>query len=503
MAGIGFELQKLLKKNTLAASIQAFLFGSVVASGPMILTIVSISIIGWLSRGLLAEGALKLFMLTITYTFAFSLILVSPIQALLTRFIADKHFVKDFDAAFPGFITSSSLVLLLAAGVAIPFYTLLRVTIPVDHFLLYKIAAVLVFLGQCLIWQIMAFISTSKEYQKIIWAYILGAIVSVTIAYLALPHIGLAGALAGYCIGEWLIAAVLLFIVTRNLNKSKIWSKDFFSTFVQYPLIALNGFFFTLGIWIDKFVFYAKTQHQFAGSFFYSFNHYDVPNFLSLMSIIPGMAYFLILAETHFFRNFQGFIRNVLHKPLIEVEYKKEDMLRSLQQGMTGMARLQAIFTLLIIIFATPVAIFLGYQGLSIPLFRVLCVAAFFHLLNLNLNVFYLYFELRKQALYMSLVFAFSNGLLTYISILLGPKYYGLGFLTSAIITLAIFWPLLARLVQRIDYRIFSSQPIQEDVDTSRKGFLSRLPALAIHRNYSGRQQPANAMNSNAKGYAP
>ncbi len=469
MAGIGFELQKLLKRRTLAATLQAFFYGSMVASGPMVLTVITVSLIGWMSRSLLSEGELRLFTLTITYTFAFSLILTAPFQQLLTRYIADKHFAKELDDLFAGFVTSTLFVLALALLASGIFYGVLRLTVPLAHERLYRIAGVVLFLGQCFIWQLMAFISTSKEYQKILWAYILGAIASLVAAYLLLPRVGIVGALAGYGVGQWLIALVIFWITTRRLKKWPAVSMEFFSTFPRYPIIALNGFFITLGVWVDKFVFYACTRQTYGGDLFYSFNFYDVPNFLSLMTLIPGMAYFLIMAETNFYRDFKKFIEHVLEQPLSRIEQIKKDLVDTLHSGMIGMARVQGIFSLILIILAVPLVIFLGYQGLFVPLFRTLCVAAFFYILMLTLNVFYLYFEFRKQALVMSLLFCFGNAGLTYLSYLLGTRYYGLGFLLSSLITLAIFWPRLIRQVKRIDYIIFASQPIDDAFERQRK----------------------------------
>ncbi|MDQ7065596.1 MAG: exopolysaccharide Pel transporter PelG [candidate division KSB1 bacterium] len=474
MAGIGFELQRLLKRGTLLATIQAFVYGAMVASGPMILTVIAVSVIGWLSRSLLSDGALKLFTLTITYTFAFSLILTAPFQQLLTRYIADRYFAKDLRNLFGGFMTITAFVLGLALLVSGTFYRLLIVTVPLDNVALYKIAGVVVFIGQCFIWQLMAFISTSKEYQKIFLAYILGTIASITSAFFFIKKIGVVGALAAYGVGQWLIALIIFWIVIRGLNKRRWVVLNVFKTFKQYPLIALNGFFMTLGIWIDKFVFYAHVRQTFGGNLFYSFTFYDVPSFLALMSLVPAMTYFLILAETHFYTDFKKFIDNVLHHPLLKIEQKKHEMLDSLQTGMWGIARIQGVFSLLVIIFAGPLVIFLGYQGLSIPLFRILILASFFYILTLTLNVFYLYFEFRKEALIMSMTFCIGNALFTHVTALLGTRYYGLGMLISALGTLLFFWPHLIRKVSRIDYMLFSQQPIEDAFETSRRAGVRR-----------------------------
>ena len=51
MAGIGFELRKLLRKQTYAGLLQAYAFAGIISSGPWVLSIVGIMLIGLLSAG--------------------------------------------------------------------------------------------------------------------------------------------------------------------------------------------------------------------------------------------------------------------------------------------------------------------------------------------------------------------------------------------------------------------------------------------------------------------
>ncbi|MBC7206380.1 MAG: histidine kinase, partial [Methyloversatilis sp.] len=50
MAGIGFELRKLLKKDSLLGLVQAYSYAGVIGSGPWVLSIVGILMVGLLSR---------------------------------------------------------------------------------------------------------------------------------------------------------------------------------------------------------------------------------------------------------------------------------------------------------------------------------------------------------------------------------------------------------------------------------------------------------------------
>ena len=46
MAGIGFELRRLLRKDTLLGLIRAYAYAGVISSGPWVLSIIGILIIG-------------------------------------------------------------------------------------------------------------------------------------------------------------------------------------------------------------------------------------------------------------------------------------------------------------------------------------------------------------------------------------------------------------------------------------------------------------------------
>jgi uncharacterized membrane protein len=469
MAGIGFELQKLVRKGTLSSTIQAFLYGSILSSGPVLLTILTVGIIAWLSYGIFHLGALNIFTVTIVYTFAFSLILTGAPQIVFTRYVADKEFAKLPEHIYPGLLTSLALVSGLALLVAIPFYATLDVYAPVGNVLLYKIFAVLTFWGVSLVWQLMGFISTSKEYQKIVWSYFGGTVVSIVLAYFLVPKIAVVGGVAGFCLGQWFIAGLIFYITTRYLPKKKRWCKEYFSYFHRYPRIALVGLFYNIGIWADKFVFWNHFRQQQGASLFFTFNFYDVPNFVAFLTIIPALAYFLILTETNFYKDYSGFIKDVLSQPLLLIERKKDDMIATLKEGMKGMIRLQGIVTLLLIVFARPVLIFIHYHGVSIWLFRVMLIGVFFHVVNLNINIIFLYYEMRKKALEMTLLFAGLNFLLTWVSIQLGTPFYGLGFLLATGVTTAISWPLLLKSVRKIDFLIFASQPLDAIVKAEKQ----------------------------------
>ena len=51
MAGIGFELRKILSKDSYTSTMRAYLYAGLISSGPWVLSIISVMLIGVLSLG--------------------------------------------------------------------------------------------------------------------------------------------------------------------------------------------------------------------------------------------------------------------------------------------------------------------------------------------------------------------------------------------------------------------------------------------------------------------
>lgn len=95
MAGIGFELRKLLAKPGYFGIARAYLYAGVIGSGPWVLSIIGILVIGFMSVGVVApQFMVTQFQVSVTYLIMTSLILTGFIQLAFTRFISDWIFHK-------------------------------------------------------------------------------------------------------------------------------------------------------------------------------------------------------------------------------------------------------------------------------------------------------------------------------------------------------------------------------------------------------------------------
>jgi uncharacterized membrane protein len=91
MAGIGFELRHLLRKNTLTSLLQAYAYAGVIGSGPWVFSIIGILLVGVFSVSVVAPPLLVTqFQTSVTYLVASSLILTGAAQLAFTRFISDR-----------------------------------------------------------------------------------------------------------------------------------------------------------------------------------------------------------------------------------------------------------------------------------------------------------------------------------------------------------------------------------------------------------------------------
>ena len=122
MAGIGFELRKILKHQTLFGVTRAYAYAGLISSGPLILSIFGILIIGVMSLAfVIPKYAIVQFQVSVTYLISLSLILTGPLQLSFTRFISDRLFEKRDDLVlsnYNGVVLVSTIVAGLVGVVA-------------------------------------------------------------------------------------------------------------------------------------------------------------------------------------------------------------------------------------------------------------------------------------------------------------------------------------------------------------------------------------------------
>ena len=136
MAGIGFQLRKILAKDTYSATLRAYLYAGMISSGPWVLSIISVMFIGLLSLGYLVPAEeVGQFLISVTYLMASSLVFTGGLQLFFTRFISDRLFEKRYDSILPNLLG----VLLITTLVSTLFAFLILATFFSGTAIYYKI----------------------------------------------------------------------------------------------------------------------------------------------------------------------------------------------------------------------------------------------------------------------------------------------------------------------------------------------------------------------------
>ena len=457
MAGIGFELRHMLRKNTLLSLVQAYAYASVIGSGPWVFSIVGILLIGIFSASMVVPSFLVTqFQTSVTYLVASSLILTGLVQLAFTRFISDRLFEKQQDLVLPN-LHGLLLVVLLVAGVLGSLA--LFVVLP-GQGLLYRLLMLAGFTLMCGVWVLTILLSGMKRYKVIVALFGLSYVLIVASALLLRPY-GLEGLLGGFVLGNYVLLAGMWLLVVREFNPTgRLVAFDFARRSMLYPSLMAIGLLYNLGIWADKFMFwyFPPTSQAIIGGLRASLI-YDMPVFLSYLSIIPGMAVFLVRIETDFVEFYDKFYDAVRSGGSLEyIQDMRDEMVYSIRQGLAEIAKIQTLAVLVTFVAGPSILQALGISQLYLPLLYIQVIGASLQVVLLSvLNIFF-YLDVRRIILGLCAEFLILNILLTALTLWLGAAFYGYGFTLAVLITLVTALGILDYKLNHLEYETFMLQ---------------------------------------------
>src|SRR4051812_27868089 len=97
MAGIGFELRKLARRDDLLGLVESYAHSALASTGPWLFTILSLSGVVMFGSRFISYEEMTQFRLVIIYNFAFSLMISAPIAMVSMRHLADSIYAKKVD----------------------------------------------------------------------------------------------------------------------------------------------------------------------------------------------------------------------------------------------------------------------------------------------------------------------------------------------------------------------------------------------------------------------
>ncbi|WP_345816261.1 exopolysaccharide Pel transporter PelG [Paraburkholderia sp. PREW-6R] len=456
MAGIGFELRKMLRRNTLLGLMQAYTYAGLIGAGPWVLSIVGILLIGVLSLPfVLPTGLITQFQVSVTYLISLSLILTGPLQLAYTRFTSDRLFEKRDDLVLPNY---HAVVFVVTAAAAV-LGALAVVVLFAQQTVAYRLLMLAGFVVMSNIWIATIFLSGMKQYVSIIVVFFIGYSFT-TCAALALNRFGLTGLLSGFVAGQTVLLTGLLSLIYRDYRSDHFISFEVFWKKYRYPSLMLTGLLYNLGIWVDKFMFWYSpgTGQPVIGPLRASII-YDIPVFLAYLAIIPGMAVFLMRIETDFVEYYDAFYDAVRGGASLQhIERMRNAMVEALRNGIWEIIKVQTIAAMMLFAAGTVLLSWLKISTLYLPLLYIDVIAASMQVVFMGtINVFF-YLDKRRIVLCLVAGFVGLNVVFTAITLALNPAFYGYGFACSLLVVVLASLYLLDRKLESLEYETFMLQ---------------------------------------------
>ena len=303
------------------------------------------------------------------------------------------------------------------------------------------------------IWILVIILSGLKAYGGILLAFLVGYGITVGTS-LKLNAFGLEGLLGGFVIGQATLFFMLLYLVLQSYSSTQLVAFDFLKRGQIYLSLAATGFLYNMAIWVDKLLFWfnPQTSTSIIGPLRMS-ELYDLPIFLAYLSILPGMATFLIRMETDFAEQYDRYYRAISEgASLNRIMQIYEAMIQVIRRGFLEIFKIQGMTVIILLALGSQLLHWVGISPNYKVLLNIDLVAVGVQVLLLAVLNLLFYFDYRMDAFYLCLVFAGSNFALTLLTQLLGPTFYGYGFAGAVVLTTLVGLSVISRRLDKLVY---------------------------------------------------
>ncbi len=455
MAGIGFELRRMLSHDSYSSLLKGFLYSTVISAGPWLMSVLSLAFLGIYSVAFLGFEERQTFSSTVVYIYAGSLVGTGLLQIIITRYLADHLYQGRRQILGQCFIP----VQLVTAAIQLPVATAVLWSAPLPP--AYKATATVGFLLVSMVWQSMIFISSSRDYLTIVLAFLLGACCSVGGGLLWGHAHGLVGFLNGFILGQAVILALLMLKVTRQYGLFGRWDWGFLGYARRYPQLVGIGLFYNLSIWVDKVVFGLSEYGRLSAERFPTYNQYDSSMFLAFTTVVPAMGIFLARSETDFADAYKAYYDDIFfRRPLDKILESKDVMTGVMFRSLLDLCKVQGIITFLMVYFADDILQMVGLTYSQTSMFRFGLLGAFMQILMMFIHVYLLYFDLRRSVLALTFWFLAINSALAVYTSNLGFAYFGGGFAVACLAGLVASVVVLYWRVSKLEFITFAQRRI-------------------------------------------
>ena len=461
MAGIGFELRKAIRQESVKEKVGGYLGAAFSSSGSILVGIVIFVLIQTAAKSQhVSQHILDNFMCYVTNTMFLSMLFTSLLTLALSRYVSNQLYLEKQEKVMPSLIGGSLLVFFLSLVIFLPIV----VTSKLDA--LSGLFLYILFMVLCMCWLLMTYITLVRDYVQIIFAY-LGALLGSGLLLIIFSYLGLMRMptmILTLMTGFAVVDIFLFRIIYNGFARQDDSIFEYFSEIKAEPALVLIGFLMMIGMlghfWIVWFFSDIGTK---VDTFFRFGPAYDFPAIIAYFSTIPATIYFVTFFETAFSEKYQRYFK-ILGKngTVEEIQEAKEGMFDVMYRGFRSLCTIQIVVCL---IFITIGAKTLGVMNIGMSrdmadTFRIFCVGYSLYYIGNVITLVQLYFMNEKRVVWSALFFAVFSNLFTYLGIQRGDGSWGIGFMIIAFVWAAIGASQLVGFLTRLEFNILGKQPL-------------------------------------------
>jgi uncharacterized membrane protein len=421
--------------------------GVAATSAPWLLTTAVLVTLRVAARGQ-ADAGFGVIEPIVTIVYAITIVLSAPVHVVVSRYAADRLYDRHLERIAAPLRRALALTLVGFGALAPVVMALCGVPLAV------AVPGAFLFVVVGAQWLMLSVGSGMSSPGVVVRAFGVGAPLSV-IGALTLQrgmHLGAAGYLYGFCVGQIATLALLLHAVLRALPERSDESARLGPAFVEYKLLAASSLAYHASIWLDKVVVWLCAGK--AAAILYA-----TASTLAWFSVIPSFAWIYVQVETGFYRRFRAFYGALLAGASLP-ELREESRRIGLEtfRILRGAAIVQALVSVLAALAAPKILAALELPAEALLPFRLVVAGAALQILTLLGMLVLYYFDLRRDATVVSLALLVGNGVLTFLA-WWGGLPPSVGYAASAAVACGIALMLVRRSLGSLLIDTFQSQP--------------------------------------------
>jgi uncharacterized membrane protein len=455
MAGIGFQLRRLQKKETISAIVASAGHAAMIAAGPWLFTIIALASITLTAERIAGLDVLANFRAIVIYAFASSLVLSAPAVMVTTRLIGDYLWLKQPEKIRP-LLIGGLVVVVAAVGAGVAAMLAFFRLSPGPSLVLAAMSLVV-----ALIWITITFCGAVRDYRGVTLSFLTGLafamLATIGVSILGFEAVGMAWAFTAGLTITWIgLVSRVVATFPHPVRDPLEGARAILQAFGPYWSIALGALLGTMGVWIDKWVFWLSPAGEAVESGLLHSPRYDSSMFIASLLLIPALSSFVTNLETGFFERYQQYYATIgSHGTLSQIETARVRLARYTMESLALISVTLVGLAGIVLLTAPIIVDALAMQFRQIAVLRYGAIGAVFQFVFIAASSMLLFFDRKRRYLYVQAVYLVLNAGFAALSLRLGEDFYGAGYFVANLIGALIAYRMIERTFARLNYLTF------------------------------------------------